>query len=250
MYHQENNSIQRHSTTNWILIYHCLKSKTACVQEENVSSTCQIVSWFSKTNKYQSERAWSTIRNCICKIKSVFMVLGWLVWHQLMINVEVISIRTTFVPQKQTAAPSNVWLEASHGLACWQTQSKNILLEKRSDKVPIIRKFLQINSMNEGPSFHRIQKVGPSNLISKFSMRSCYFAGVCVVGRGGGVREKHLTQISNVKSTFPKKFFLVCVRVEGWDRGGGANHSTLKEITKILSEYNFRCSGIISTTNQ
>ena len=44
--------------------------------------------------------------NCICKIKSVFMVLGWLVWHQLMINVEVISIRTTLVLQKQTAAPS------------------------------------------------------------------------------------------------------------------------------------------------
>ena len=69
------------------------------------------------------------------------------------------------------------------------------------------------------------------------------------VGRGEGVREKHLTQISNVKSTFPQKFFLVCVRVEGWG-GGGGNHSTLKEITKILSEYNFRCSGIISTTNQ
>ena len=90
--------------------------------------------------------------------------------------------------------------------------------------------------MNEGPSFHRIQKVGPSNLISKFSMRSYYFAGVCVWGGGVvGGREKHLTQISNVKSTFPKKFSLrVCV-----GGGGGRKSSTIKEITKILlPEYN------------
>ena len=46
----------------------------------------------------------------------------------------------------------------------------------------------------------------------------------------------------------PKKNFLSAFG--GGGLGGIGNHSTLKEITKILSEYNFRCSGIISTTNQ
>ena len=106
MYHQENNSIQRHSTTNWILIYHCLKSKTVCVQEEKCEQYMSVDS-VKQTNTNLKEPGQRLLGgNCICKIKSVFMVLGWLVWHQLMINVEVISIRTTFVPQKQTAAPT------------------------------------------------------------------------------------------------------------------------------------------------
>ena len=211
MYHQENNSIQRHSTTNWILIYHCLKSKTACVQEENVSSTCQIVSWFSKTNKYQSERAWSTItgRKLYLQNKVSNMVLGWLVWHQLMINVEVISIRTTLVPQKQTAAPSMYDGRQAAASRVDRHSPKAYSWRKGQTKYRLFESFFKLILWMKGQVSIGSKKLDPP-IWYPSSPWEVVTSRVCVWGGGRGQGK---ASYSNFKCEVyvPKKFFLsVC----------------------------------------